>query len=256
MGLETDQDLSVMTAKQVSKYFNPHLRVEDIPKRYLMEAGEFLKHFNSRNGFMLLPEYRLSRRTLQFYSSPQVRLLPLPGYRNRHTAHYLVPDHFTRLVAVTALRERHFMPIKLIQRLLKVLPEDKHELLERWPGTVQDLLDAAPLFAQGFTDQDVLSYLALKGLTFRHQHPAAQRASFEQLAIWKEDDLKRYIAKQIEVSAKKLTEWVSMGGGVRYLLAQGKSIGGFSTPAEYLEKMIGSKRSLERAKQEPKAESA
>ena len=38
---DNNEDLPILTAKQVSKYFNPKLRTEDVPKRYLMEAEEF-----------------------------------------------------------------------------------------------------------------------------------------------------------------------------------------------------------------------
>ncbi len=242
-------DLPVLTAKEVSKYFNPQLRTETIPRRYLMEADEFLKHFNSRSGFLLRPEFCITRRALQFYSSPQVQLLPLPVYRNRHTANYVVPEHFNRLAAITALREKHFMPIKLIHKLLKVLPEEKYGLLERWPGTVHDLVDVAPLFELGFKDEDMLRFLTLKGLLFQDSQPA-YRGTMEQFGTWKEPHLKKFILEHIQKNVGQLADWVESGKGVRYVAAQGKSMGGFQTPEEHLEKLIGSKRSAQRAQQE------
>ena len=42
------QDLPVMTAKQVSKYYRPLDKLDDVPERYLMETDDFLMHFNTR----------------------------------------------------------------------------------------------------------------------------------------------------------------------------------------------------------------
>jgi hypothetical protein len=249
MNPETYEDLPVLTAKEVSKYFNPEVQAADIPKRYLMEAEEFLKHFNSRNGGLLKPEYCITRRALQFYSSPQVQILPLPVYHNRHTAHYIVPEHFNRLAAITALREKHFMPIKLIRKLLNVLPEEKYELLERWPGTVHDLVDAAPLFEPGFKDEDMLYFLALKALLWPSSR-GIYRDSLEGFGTWAEPHLKQFLLDQIQKKGEKLVDWIASNRGVRYVAALGKSVGGYSTPEEHLEKMIGRTRFVERALKE------
>lgn len=116
--------------------------------RCLLSCREFMRLTEALTG------YALTRRALQFYSSPQVRLMPLPVYSEGHRAHYLHPEHTLRLGAALRLRKRHFFPLKLVKDVLEGLPPDFFGLV------IRDLLSA----------QDV-RHLALgdASISFTHQ---------------------------------------------------------------------------------------
>lgn len=122
--------------------------------RCLLSCREFLRVTEALTG------YALTRRALQFYSSPQVRLMPLPVYSDGHRAHYLHPEHTLRLGAALRLRKRHFFPLKLVKDVLEGLPPHCFGLV------IRDLLSA----------QDVRR-LALgdASLSFAHQWLLEQR---------------------------------------------------------------------------------
>ncbi|MDE2039552.1 MAG: hypothetical protein KGO96_01035 [Elusimicrobia bacterium] len=243
------QDLPVMTAKQVSKYYHANVDPTNIPARYLMETDDFLMHFNTRDT-PLPPAEPLTRSTLQFYSSPRVRLFPLPVYRNRHTAHYIVPDHFNRLAVICIMRDKFFMPIKMIHKLVELLPEDNYRFLERWPGTVQGLMEAVQLLKRGFKEEDLLSFAALRSLIFLQTPPEAQRNTLEGFGADEDKHLKSFLRGAIAKNAGRLEEWVTAQSGASCVKTLGQTLGDFSTPLEYQQKMIGRKKDFEKSVKE------
>lgn len=243
------QDLPVMTAKQVSKYYHANVEPANVPARYLMETDEFLMHFNIRDT-PVPPAEPLTRSTLQFYSSPRVRLFPLPVYRNRHTAHYIVPDHFKRLAVICVLRDKFFMPIKMIHKLVEMLPEDNYRFLECWPGTVQGLMEAAPLLKRGFKEEDILNFFVLRSLIFLETPPEAQRSTLEWFGADEDKNLKNFLRDAIVKNAGRLEEWVAEQSGVSCVKTLGQILGDFSTIWEYQRKMLGRKKDFERSVRE------
>jgi len=99
----------------------------------LLNCGEFLKMVEILSG------QAVTRRTLQFYSSPQHRLMPLPVYARRHTAYYFHPEHTRRMAVIMHLRNRYFLPINVLRRVLSELAPDHYELVMRDAFTAEDL---------------------------------------------------------------------------------------------------------------------
>ncbi|MBI4057253.1 MAG: hypothetical protein HY399_06875 [Elusimicrobia bacterium] len=113
---------------------------------HLLEAKEFIKYFNHFAETKKIPSsWRISRRTLQFYSSPQIRLMPLPAYRNGHKSHYLYPDHINRLFAIQKLKEKFFFPLWLIREIIGQTPGEFLIALEHIDIPPNELLDMLPL---------------------------------------------------------------------------------------------------------------
>jgi hypothetical protein len=193
------------------------------------------------------PAEPFTRSTLQFYSSPRIRLLPLPVYKNRHTAHYIAPDHFARLAVICVLREKFFMPIKLIQKLIEVMPGDRYQLLEKWPGTMRDLLQAAPLLQKGFKEEDLIRFAVIKTLIFNESTPAEYRSGIEMFISFEDEHLKNFLRGQIDKHARELEKWAAAGPAASYVKELAKSIGGFSNVQEWVEKTRGSKKFSEKA---------
>jgi hypothetical protein len=77
----------------------PILKSQDLLKDALrvpclLETKEFVKYFNAAAEKKQLPSWKITQRTLQFYSSPNLRLMPKPILRGGHKGHYEVPGHF------------------------------------------------------------------------------------------------------------------------------------------------------------------
>ncbi len=98
--------------------------------RALLNSSEFLKAVKAVSG------RSIDRRCLQFYSSPLLRLMPLPVYVKGHTSRYLHPEQTLRLAVILRLRTKYFFPIKLLREVLAALPPEHYVLILR------DCLDA------------------------------------------------------------------------------------------------------------------
>ncbi len=99
----------------------------------LLQWDEFLKMVELMSG------EALTRRTLQLYSSPQFRLVPLPIYAKRHTAHYLHPEDTGRLALVLHLRTKYFLPIKVLRQVLAELSPEHYDLVHRDAFTAEEI---------------------------------------------------------------------------------------------------------------------
>lgn len=124
----------------------------DPDSEYLMETDDFIRAVHNAYGF------RVTRRTLQLYSSPQHKLLPPPIYVGGHRSYYLNPEHTQRLAAILYLSTRLFMPLKAIRKLLRVYPERHYGLLLKGVLTPQELTDFTELFGRGLEVRDFLFY--------------------------------------------------------------------------------------------------
>ena len=103
------------------------------PQVALLTAGEYLKMVQ------MIVGREVRRGTLQFYSSPKLRLLPKPVYFRRHTALYLHPEHTVRFAVLLHLRAAYFLPLKLAKVVLDDLSENHYGLI------LDDILSAADI---------------------------------------------------------------------------------------------------------------
>ena len=206
------------------------LSAPGLPQRFLLEASEFVRYFNL--ALDLHGSKAISRRTLQFYGSPQFRLFPLPIYQNRHTAHYVYPDHFKLLCVIWTLRERFFLPIKNIRALIHDLPADKYELVIGWDGSAEELREATPLFKAGFDYEDFINYAASKKLLTKDVYLPANAGRSER-------QLKKDLLDKLTHEVKGIREWISSGRGARYFAAVSRGRDGRSGVRERLVGLSG-----------------
>lgn len=199
-----------------------------LPQRFLLEANEFIKYFN--HVLELHGSKAISRRTLQFYGSPELRLFPLPIYQNRHTAHYIYPDHFWLLCVIWTLRERFFLPIKHIRALVRELPLERYELVINWDGSAEELERTIPLFKAGFDYEDWINYTASKKLLTKDVYLPA-------LVGHSEKELKKHLLDKLDHEVKVIREWIASGRGARYFAAVSGTAGGHSEVRERLAKV-------------------
>lgn len=128
---KNDRPIVTCNELSVSTPLNP------APKEALLTPAEFLKMV------WMISGHKATRRLAQFYSSPKSRLLPLPVYRNRHTAHYLHPEHTVRFAVLLHLREAYFLPLKLVKVVLDGFPADHYDLLLSDVFSARDLVRIA-----------------------------------------------------------------------------------------------------------------
>jgi hypothetical protein len=128
--MQNPKDRPVKTCAELCEAGSPNTA----PQACLMTAKEFLKMVS------LLSGQKAKRRGhLQFYSSPAHRLLPLPIYLNRHTAHYLHPENTVRFAVLLHLRAAYYLPLDLAKVVLDGLPEEHYDLI------LNDILSAADI---------------------------------------------------------------------------------------------------------------
>lgn len=99
----------------------------------LMTAKEFVKMAS------LLSGQKTTRGNLQFYSSPALRILPLPIYLRRHTAYYLHPENTVRFAVLLHLRAAYFLPLDLVKVVLDGLKPEHYSLI------LDDILSASDI---------------------------------------------------------------------------------------------------------------
>ncbi len=160
--------LTYRKLREKREHYIRHRYNKNPPEKFLMRTDHFLRMFNWE--FSLKGDKALSRRTLQFYSSPQTKLLPLPVYKERHTAHYVFPDHYERLAVIWTLRSRFFFPIGLIRSVLKEISEDHYGLIIDWDENPEALMDTIMMLKQGFEYEDVALYRETKILFKSRPH--------------------------------------------------------------------------------------
>lgn len=211
------ENLPVMSAKAffIDRVSEDRRSLNAYRDRFVMQTDDFIEFFN--NSYWLKGKDRLTRRTLLFYGSPQLRLLPRPVYRNRHTGYYIFPDHYRRLAIIWTLREKFFFPLELIKVLLKGIPEESYDIIEGWWGSGEDLLDMIPLLRAGFTERDIDNYRACKGLL------RTDAARVQPGKSAGEAKLKAQLLEQLAEDYQGVREWISSGRGVKFLLALGKA---------------------------------
>lgn len=178
-----------------------------LPETFLVRTDHFLRLFNEY--FRLKGDKAMSRRTLQFYSSPQARLLPLPVYKDRHTAHYVFPDHYKRLGVIWTLRSKFFFPIAMIRTLLNEIDTDMYAMIMDWDESPETLLDTIMLDEAGFEPEDFDLYSASKGLL-----------GDEVLRLQVRDDspsaTKNALLKKLDEQHAAIRKWLDSGRGIEF----------------------------------------
>jgi hypothetical protein len=121
-------------------------------EEFLTETSDFIKLFRR------LHEFTITRRTLQLYSSPQLKLLPRPIHMGGHKSYYANPEHTDRLAVVMHLATKLFLPLKTIQAVIRVYPEEYYDLILKGIFAADDLAGIAEHFERGYKVKDVLFY--------------------------------------------------------------------------------------------------
>lgn len=121
-------------------------------QEFLIETGDFIKLFRH------LHRFTVTRRTLQHYSSPQLRLLPPPIHKGGHKSYYANPEHTDRLAVVIYLVTKLFLPLKTIKALIRVYPPEHYDLILKGVFAANELTRSVELFERGFQVKDVLFY--------------------------------------------------------------------------------------------------
>jgi hypothetical protein len=157
------------------------------PEKYLVRSDHFLRMFNE--DFKLTGKKAVSRRTLQFYGSPQLRMFPLPKYQNRHTAYYLFPDDYDLLGVIWTMRSRLFMPLNAVRAILKIAHRDLYQQIIFWNESPEALVDMVLMYNTDFEPEDLQLYRVAKDVmteaymhsVVRHNGDRAQRLMVEEL---------------------------------------------------------------------------
>lgn len=177
------------------------------PEKFLVRTDHFIKLFNE--DFRLKGDKAMSRRTLQFYSSPQARLLPLPVYKDRHTAHYVFPDHYERLGVIWTLRSKFFFPIGMIRTLLNEIETSFYPIIMDWDESPETLLDTIMLDKAGFEPEDFELYVASRGLlgdeVLRFQVRDSSSAA-----------TKNALLKKLDEQHAAIKKWIGSGRGIEF----------------------------------------
>jgi|CXWL01.1.fsa_nt_gi hypothetical protein len=121
-------------------------------EEFLAETLDFIKLFRH------LHQFTVTRRTLQLYSSPQLKLLPRPIHMGGHKSYYLNPEHTNRLAVVMHLATKLFLPLKTIQAVVRVYPEQHYDLILKGILTADELTNIVDQFERDFTVKDVLFF--------------------------------------------------------------------------------------------------
>ncbi|MBI3552712.1 MAG: hypothetical protein HY077_09340 [Elusimicrobia bacterium] len=121
----------------------------------LMETKEFIKYFNKWPEEKQFATWKITHRTLLFYSSSRLRVMPHPLKRagQGHRGFYVAPVHLRRLRTIQWLKQKHFLPLWLIREVIAVAAPREldtlyFKLVEELP--TGDFLDTLPLLTKTF----------------------------------------------------------------------------------------------------------
>lgn len=179
------------------------------PEKFYVRSDHFLRLFNE--DFKLKGDKAVSRRTLQFYSSPQARLFPLPTYKNRHTAYYLFPDHYELLGALWTMRSKLFMPIDMIRAILKRAGPDMLPMIMDWDESPDALIDAV-MMDDEFEPEEFHLYSGAKDLLKEAFLHGLRRDHTEA-------DAKRAMLKELDEKYAEIKGWIESGRAGKFLNA-------------------------------------
>lgn len=170
----------------------------------LLKPKEFIRLIRERYG------YRMPRRTLQLYSSPQLKLMPLPIHRGGHRSYYLHPEHTLRLAAILAMKERHFFPLSLIAEVMRRLPERYHYLISEGLLAGPEIKEFLGFLAKDWNLRDFLYRKVCRVLETIEQPYWEAQSAFEY-----QKQVDRYVTKALLRENCRLASWLKKGQGVK-----------------------------------------
>jgi hypothetical protein len=203
------------------------------PEKFHVRSDHFLRLFNE--DFKLKGDKAVSRRTLQFYSSPQARLFPLPTYKNRHTAYYLFPDHYELLGAIWTMRSRLFMPIDMIRAILKVADPRLHVMIADWDESPEALIDAVMMDKHEDREPEEFHLYRESKELLKEGFLHAQRRDIT------EADAKRAMLKELDKKYAALKCWIESGQAGKFVSALNEGRREFANMQERLEHLAAEK---------------
>lgn len=168
----------------------------------LLETKGFLKLFER------LYQIKLPRRTLQIYSSPGFRLLPLPVHKGGYKSYYLNPEHTVRLGVVMHLQRRHYFPLKTIQKVMKELPEEHYRYILKDTLTGEEILDSALLVKDGYSIKDILFRKVCRVLESIEE---PYWKAVEKYGKGADKQHEKYVDQALIKEARGLSEWIGSG---------------------------------------------
>jgi hypothetical protein len=224
-----------------NNYFEQRGRGKE-PEKFHVRSDHFLHLFNE--DFKLKGDKAVSRRTLQFYSSPQARLFPLPTYKNRHTAFYLFPDHYELLGAVWTMRSKLFMPIDMIRAILKIADPRLHVMIGDWDESPEALIDAVMMDEhEDLEPEEFHLYSDSKDLLKDGFLHALRRDHSEA-------DSKRAMLKELDKKYAELKGWIESGRAGKFLNTLTEGRREFMSMQERLEQKAAEKAGKDDAETE------
>lgn len=176
-------------------------------EKFQVRADHFLRLFN--DDFNLKGDKALTRRTIQFYSSPQAQLMPLPVYKDRHTAYYRFPEDYERLGVIWTLRSKFYFPIELIRSLLEQIPPDMYAVISDWDESPQALLDMIAMDKAGFEPEDFDRYAAAKSLLGNETTRFLDRDHSPS-------ETKKALLKKLDEEHAAARKWIESGRGIEF----------------------------------------
>jgi len=202
--------LGYRRVREQRDHYLRHRHDKNPPEKFLVRADHFLRLNNEDLG--LKGDKALTRRTLQFYSSPQARLMPLPVYKDRHTAYYHFPDDYERLGVIWTLRSKFFFPIERIRWLLKEISTDMYPMIMDWDESPQALLDVIAMEKVGFEPEDFDRYSAAKSLLGDEMTRCLVRDHPPELT-------KKTLLKKLDEEYSAARKWIESGRGMEFWAA-------------------------------------
>jgi hypothetical protein len=159
----------------------PEIR-HNLDAEFLIETDDLIELIDLVYGF------EVKRRTLQLYSSPQLKLLPPPIHIGGHRSYYLNPEHTERVAVILHLSAKLFMSLKAISSLLRVFPERHYGLILKNVLTAQELTEFVETFGHGLEVKDFLFHKIsriLEALDDSREHISVKEDHARELALFK-----------------------------------------------------------------------
>lgn len=189
----------------------------------LLETSEFLRVFQTGFGVAV------PRRTLQLYTSPGLKLMPLPIHKGGFKSYYLHPEHVNWLGVIVHLQSRH-LPLREIRAIMHKVPERYHRFITSDILWGEEALHAAVLVDQGFQIRDIIYRKACDLLDSIDRPSGKAVAKFEYIArgtqiLMPGGDVRgkkdEFIDKALAQEASRLADWIKKGNRRRVESALG-----------------------------------
>ena len=165
----------------------------------LLETREFLKLFEH------VYRSKLPRSTLQLYSSPKFRLLPLPVHKGGFKSYYLNPEHTVRLAVVLHLQKKHYFPLLAIQKVVQDFPEEHYRFILENTLTGEEILDFAFLVREGYSIKDIL-FRKVSRVLEDIEEPYWQ--AVEKYGKGADEQHEKFVVQALGKEIKELAGWV------------------------------------------------